>query len=274
MIIQHSERARTQNRHQLSHPRSKKNSPPISVHIDQLLATQNKTNMSSSTTKALNCITRDEIDLLKGETVSKCDIDFFGQFSSATPKETSSSSSQTKKTMPSRGEVGMALTDEKAALRFLDCKGVIQLMLQCPHCQGNLLPMSKSLQSKSRFVVRCRKRRCKGFSISVLEGSILTQCKFPKHQFVELAYQWLLNNKYNSIARSMGMSPNTITDWSNYFREAVSSDLLLGGDCQIGGPGIIVEIDESKFGKRKYNVSICVRIQFSALTLAHNWTFS
>ena len=28
----------------------------------------------------------------------------------------------------------------------------------------------------------------------------------------------------------------------------------MGDECQISGPGIVVEIDESKFGKQKYHV--------------------
>ncbi len=53
----------------------------------------------------------------------------------------------------------------------------------------------------------------------------------------------------------VGVSPNTITNWTNSLRGLVAWDIenLDLADAPIGGEGIIVEIDESKFGKRKYN---------------------
>ena len=47
-------------------------------------------------------------------------------------------------------------------------------------------------------------------------------------------------------------SSPTVTEYYRFFRELVSSSLE-DIDTRIGGEGIIVEIDESKFGKRKYN---------------------
>ncbi|XP_072943346.1 uncharacterized protein [Epargyreus clarus] len=51
------------------------------------------------------------------------------------------------------------------------------------------------------------------------------------------------------------LSRVTICDWYNYFRETIVIYQIDKNEAigKIGGPGKIVQIDESKFGKRKYN---------------------
>ena len=44
----------------------------------------------------------------------------------------------------------------------------------------------------------------------------------------------------------------TITDWAKRCRE-VMLDYLLGSSQQIGGPNKTVDVNDSKFGRRKYN---------------------
>ena len=53
-------------------------------------------------------------------------------------------------------------------------------------------------------------------------------------------------------------SSATICDWLSFCREVcfVAVDKLFEHEGQIGGPGITVEIDESKFGKRKLHSGI------------------
>ena len=48
------------------------------------------------------------------------------------------------------------------------------------------------------------------------------------------------------------ISTRTAVDWFNFIRD-VCAQFFLDYTVKIGGPGIEVEIDESKFGRRKYN---------------------
>ena len=155
--------------------------------------------------------------------------------------------------IPCRDSLKNILCGEKESLIFLEEKGVLSPPKCCPHCFGALRPASTSLQSKQRFVLRCRARNCGKFSQSIMQGSILANCRFAKNKFVEFTYLWLTDCKATTIKKQLGMSSRTVTDWSNYLRETVAADLL-NGDCMIGGPGINVELDESLFGKQKYHV--------------------
>ena len=48
------------------------------------------------------------------------------------------------------------------------------------------------------------------------------------------------------------MSNKTSIDWYNFVRD-ICTQYFIDHPSVIGGPGIEVEIDESMFGKRKYN---------------------
>jgi transposase-like protein len=56
-------------------------------------------------------------------------------------------------------------------------------------------------------------------------------------------------------------SETTIVDWNNYLREVCALKLVEEPLC-IGGEGLHVEIDESMFVRRKYNVGRAVRQQW------------
>lgn len=51
------------------------------------------------------------------------------------------------------------------------------------------------------------------------------------------------------------ISHTTIVDWFSFFR-CVAEDCLVNNPVQIGGVGKTVEIDETVYVKRKYNVGM------------------
>ena len=54
------------------------------------------------------------------------------------------------------------------------------------------------------------------------------------------------------IEHELRISHQTIIEWTSFFREVCINDVLHCSE-PIGGNGVEVEIDESKFGKRKYH---------------------
>jgi transposase-like protein len=73
------------------------------------------------------------------------------------------------------------------------------------------------------------------------------------NEILEIAYYWLSGCQYNSILKMTGHSSKTLVAMLGYFRQLITDNLDLE-DSVIGGQDIIVEIDEAKFGKRKYHV--------------------
>lgn len=55
--------------------------------------------------------------------------------------------------------------------------------------------------------------------------------------------------------REYGFTNRTLVDWHSFCRE-VAIDTVMENSEKIGGKGVIVEIDESKFGKRRPQISI------------------
>ncbi|CAB9519037.1 Inherit from opiNOG: protein Hydra magnipapillata [Seminavis robusta] len=67
-------------------------------------------------------------------------------------------------------------------------------------------------------------------------------------------YLFICGTTYTAIRSMFQWSPNTVTDWFRFAQQLIGEMVLeTMENYQIGGPGVEVEIDESKFGKRKYH---------------------
>ena len=133
---------------------------------------------------------------------------------------------------------------EESAIQFLFQEGVIKMPSHCSTC-GN------SGFSIDRKQWRCTKKDCRK-KVSLFNGTFFSLSKLPINEVIEFSYYWLAGIKSSQLGLITGHSTNTISNYSSYLRQLVA-DSLDFEDLIIGGPGIIVEIDESKFGKNKYH---------------------
>jgi transposase-like protein len=103
----------------------------------------------------------------------------------------------------------------------------------------------------------CRRR------YSIRQNSFFSRSHLSIDKLFVLAFAWFRGDSQRNAAleaeipyvthRGEGRGGNkTISDWFNYCRD-VCREILLRKSEMIGGYGKIVELDESAFGKRKYN---------------------
>jgi len=104
--------------------------------------------------------------------------------------------------------------------------------------------------------LRCTWKACKRIQ-SIWKGTIFERIRLKKWKILRIIELWMQKASKNLIEYILGVNRKTI--WR--VMKAVSKQLVPSyyeNVEKIGGSGEIVEIDESKFGKRKYNRGHCV----------------
>lgn len=137
------------------------------------------------------------------------------------------------------------LYDDAAAKSYLLSRRVFYESLECPTC-GSL--MSRVV---NRWAFRCMARTC-DIQRSLSSHTFFSGTALRPNQILLLARLWLSKISVSSAISLTGHSPNTVVKFWGHFRKLVASTLE-ESDVLIGGPDVIVEVDESKLGKRKYN---------------------
>lgn len=98
---------------------------------------------------------------------------------------------------------------------------------------------------------RCPAKRCRK-ECTIKKHTSFEASKLKTKQILYLVHLWLCRIASTSAIVLTGFSPNTVTSFYNHFRMLVAS-MLYYNDSVIGGSGLIVEVDETKLGKREYN---------------------
>jgi hypothetical protein len=101
------------------------------------------------------------------------------------------------------------------------------------------------------FTYRCTSKKCR-IQINVLEGTPFYKQKTPLEDLLVVLKMWFCDVKTKSIAELLGFDRSIV---SHFLKKCF---LLIIKNFEekitkIGGKDIVVEIDESKFGKNKYH---------------------
>ncbi|KYN03583.1 hypothetical protein ALC62_05568 [Cyphomyrmex costatus] len=145
-------------------------------------------------------------------------------------------------------------------IEFFIRHNILSAVTNCNECENIVHLNTKTL------MFTCRKKR---FVKNIHKKRISQQCRFERSGKVGT---WFGNSnldislicrltayfimfpppRVHFLSLDTGLSRVTAIDWLNFCREVCES--WAKKHCEkIGGPGHIVEVDEAKFGRRKYN---------------------
>ena len=156
------------------------------------------------------------------------------------------------------------------SIRFLQDQGVIPRQMLCPGplisgkryggCRNPML-IKDVKDRKDSMSWRCRRTHkvevngrtyCnKDVKVTIRKGTWLQHCNLTLEEIILLLYCWANDFTTEQITHEVGCSEKTSIEWSCFLRESCMS-LMLDSSEKIGGQDIEIEIDESKFGRRKY----------------------
>jgi len=122
---------------------------------------------------------------------------------------------------------------------------------KCERCSCGNIKLYQDKTKADDKVWRCDNRNCT-VKFSVRNHSFFSGSKLSLEQITKLIYFWTYKYPQEIVLHETGLSNHSVIDFYNFCRE-VCSVIVEEQSEPIGGVGKVVEIDESKFGKRKYN---------------------
>ena len=136
--------------------------------------------------------------------------------------------------------------DETLALEKLMSVGALRETQVCV-CGAKM----ECINNEKKKTFRCNRNNCKA-EVSLRIGSVFHESSKQCRQIMRFARCWVKRESRDEAVKSTLFNPEKITTWYQRFDMLVFQSKE---ECaqRIGGNEIIVEVDEMKLGKRKYN---------------------
>ena len=141
-------------------------------------------------------------------------------------------------------QLASILFDTNATLDYCKQLNLIPSKLNCYVCQTQCYYIT----SYKLPVFRCP--RCKR-QVSIKNNTIFEDSHLDMKMVLLLLYLWSRNSKQTDIAHELSVTEKTVSLYTSIFRKRISKEISTYP--LLGGPGKIVEVDETSIGKRKYN---------------------
>ncbi|KII66429.1 hypothetical protein RF11_02073 [Thelohanellus kitauei] len=137
-------------------------------------------------------------------------------------------------------------SDAVNSIGFLRHYGILPEEMLCEQCSQKMVEHQRNdISDKINFVCnRCNTRK------SIRSGSFLKDCKVPIKKFLWVVRMWAHNQI--GIASFLSISPTTSANMTKSFRK-ICSWKLSTLNLTLGGPGIIIQIDESVISRAMHN---------------------
>jgi transposase-like protein len=134
----------------------------------------------------------------------------------------------------------------------LKSTGILESSRNCPKClnRGKTIPMKwATRKTTDQYVWRCS--TCTTYS-SFRDGSFLSNYRVNLTSTLRMIHSWCLEMPIVDVCNNVGISkPTMITFYRNLQHFAICD--YNRDEFKIGGPGKIIEIDESLFARVKHN---------------------
>jgi len=139
--------------------------------------------------------------------------------------------------------------NDAAVYTLLKDKDILLPAPQVCHKCGHAL---KPCRKNGRPALRCTWNQCKT-RCSMSTGSFLEDYRLRPRDWLLVVYFWSHKVPFTAIQSMTGFSPTTVAKIVTQLQTTVMHDCKVNPPV-IGGPGTVVEIDETEVGRKKKGV--------------------